>query len=348
MKSKKRILVAPINWGLGHATRCVPIINMLLQKKFEVVIAAEGRSYYLLKNEFPKLEFINIPGVNIRYYPHLPMLISMIIQIPHILLSIYQEHLLLKKIIKERNIDGVVSDNRFGLYNRSIPTIFITHQLNIKSPILEGTIQRINYYFINKFSECWILDNIEEKLSGDLASPNKMPKRYKYIGPQSRFKKLKRVRKYDLLAIISGPEPRRTLFEKKILKNLTKKKKKSLVILGKTEEDKDYNIGNCRIISHCSSSQINEYMMQSEIIICRSGYSTIMDLKKLESKAILIPTPGQTEQEYLSKYLQSKGVFFSIDEDNFNINNAIKEHHRYTGFKGSVSQTKWEELFSLF
>tara|TARA_B100000073_G_scaffold288865_1_gene251044 strand:- start:285 stop:1349 length:1065 start_codon:yes stop_codon:yes gene_type:complete len=348
MKSKKRILVSPLNWGLGHATRCVPIIKQLILKDFDVIIAAEGRSKNILKNEFPELRFINIPGVNIKYYNNIPLIFSMLFQIPKILYDINREHKLLQKFISEYKIHAIISDNRFGLWTNQIPCVFITHQLRIKSPLFERLIQKINYYFINKFTQCWIIDDEKSTLSGKLSCTKHMPKRFKYIGPQSRIRVTNRNIKYDLLCLISGPEPERSNFESLMINKLSKRKEKSLIILGKIEDNNDYKTNNCRIISSANSEEISLYMSSSKTIISRSGYSTIMDLAKIGSKCIFIPTPGQTEQEYLAQYLKEEGVCFSMSQKSFDLEIALKENENYRGFIKFNTKTNWDKLFSLF
>ena len=212
-----KILVAPLDWGLGHATRCIPIIKYLLEKKCEVVIGADGRPLQLLQKEFSALEFVVMPGYNISYPKDGSMVLKMAIQIPKILTGIKHEHELLKKIIKEKKIDAVISDNRFGLWSGEVPCVFITHQLMVKSPFGEKIIHQLNKNYISKYSECWVPDHSgENNLSGDLSHKFSLPKNVKFIGALSRFtNEFILQKKYDLLIILSGPESQRTVFEKK-------------------------------------------------------------------------------------------------------------------------------------
>ena len=297
MNSKKRILVAPLNWGLGHATRCIPVINALLQHNFKVIISANGRSFYLLKEEFPELEFVKIKGIDVKYPRFFPMSISLFFQIPKILFAIYSENKALKKIVKKYKIDGIISDTRFGLFHKKVKSVFITHQLQIQSPYLKNFIQKINYYFINKFKICWVMDDEKQNLAGELSKPKKLPNNYEYIGLHSRLEFFKKVKKYKLCFILTGPEPQRTSFEKIIMQSVKGREEKIVIILGKTEEKNIITKKNLTIISSSNTSEINKYILESEIIISRSGYSTIMDLQKLQSKVIFVPNPGQTEQE---------------------------------------------------
>jgi len=348
MNSKKRILVAPLNWGLGHATRCIPIINSLLKHNFKVIISANGRSFHLLKEEFPEIEFVKIKGVDVKYPRFFPMSISIFFQIPKILFAVYWENKTLKKIVEKHKIDGIISDNRFGLFHKKVKSIFITHQLQIQSNYLKNFIQKINYYFINKFNMCWVMDDEKKNLAGELSKPKKLPNNYKYIGLHSRLEFSKKVKKYKLCFILTGPEPQRSSFEEIIMQSVKGREEKTVIILGKTEEKNIITKNNLTIISSSNTSEINKYILESEIIISRSGYSTIMDLQKMQSKAIFVPTPGQTEQEYLAKYLEKKKICFYQKQKEFNLKEAINISKKYSGFSSSVTENKlivWNNLF---
>ena len=349
MKTKKRVLVAPLDWGIGHATRCVPIIKALVSNNFEVVIAADGRPLHLLITEFPELEIIRFSGYNIKYPQYFPMSISMLLQIPKIMWNIKKENNTLNNIIEDYKIDGVISDNRFGLHTNKVPCVFITHQLEIQSPYFSEEIQKFNYKYINKFNACWIMDDKENNLAGNLSKPEKIPNNTIYIGPQSRFKYQKSEKKYEFLAIVSGPEPQRTIIEKGLVKALKDRKEKSIILLGKPELNKTKQIGNLTIKSHLKSEDLNTIILQSNLVICRPGYSTIMDLQKLGGKAFFIPTPGQTEQEYLAKRLHEKKICYSQKQEEFNFTKGVAESKHYSGFsKLKKSPENWKKLCSLF
>lgn len=349
MKSKKRILLAPLDWGIGHATRCIPIIKALIANNFTVVIAADGRPLHLLSKEFPKLEIIRLPGYNIKYSSYLSMSINMLLQVPKIIWNIKKENATLNDIIKDYKIDGVISDNRFGLHTTKIPCVFITHQLEIQSPYFTEKIQRFNYRYINRFNVCWVIDNKENNLSGKLSRPNILPNNTIYIGTQSRFEYEKMAKKYDFLAIVSGPETQRKILERGLTKALQGRKERSLIVLGKPELNNTSQIGNLTIKSHLGTEELNKVILQSKLIICRPGYSTIMDLEKLRSKAFFIPTPGQTEQEYLAKQFHKKRVYYSQKQEEFNFNKGVSESEDYTGpSKINYPETDWENIFSIF
>jgi len=349
VKSKKRILVSPLDWGIGHATRCIPIIKQLISHNYEVIIAADGRPMHLLSTEFPDLEMIRFSGYNIKYPKYFPMSISMLLQLPKLIVGIKKEHTMLNQIIEDYNIYGVISDNRYGLYSNKVPTAFITHQLKIQSPYFSKSIQNFNYKYINKFDACWIMDDDKNSLAGELSKSDNLPKNTTYIGVQSRFEKADEKKKYDFLAIVSGPEPQRTILEKGLIKALKDRKEKSLIVLGKPEIDTNESIGNLSIHSHKNATELNTAITQSDLIICRPGYSTVMDLAKLEKKAFFIPTPGQTEQEYLAANFHQNGICYSQKQADFNFEKAITESKKYSGFVAlKPTSTNWEELFCLF
>jgi uncharacterized protein (TIGR00661 family) len=330
--NKPRILIAPLDWGLGHATRCIPVISALIKQHYTVFVAAEGQIKILLQKEFPRLHFIELRGYRVKYSRYaFWMPVKMILQLPKIMHRIYSENRWLKKVIKQYDINAVISDNRMGLYHKKIPSVYITHQLNIKTgnSFTENLTQKIHYHFINKFKACWVPD-IEGivNLAGELSHPATLPKvPVAYLGSLSRFEKAAVENQYDLCIILSGPEPQRTVFEKIILADVDKMQEKVCLVRGLPLETKvpELNNTSIEIKNHLPADELSKIIQQSKIIISRCGYSTIMDLVKLQTKAILVPTPGQTEQEYLGKYLQEQKIFYSIGQKNFSLSEAIKK-----------------------
>jgi len=337
----KRVLVTPLDWGLGHASRCIPIILALLDRKCEVIVAGSGDSLKLLKAEFPSLAFFSIEG----YSPSYPrsrssMVWKMVTQIPKFLSVIHKEHGTIEKIVKEEKIDLVISDNRYGCWSSEVPCVFITHQSNIMMPERFGWLQEFvrhrNEQYMKKFTRCWIPDFPDEKsLAGELISFGKINPllNVDHIGPLSRFRSLSvpAAKQYDVVAVFSGPEPQRTMLETKVLPQLKASGLKYFAVRGKfsapsTKADPD-------VVDYLTSRDLQKVVESAAVIIARSGYSTIMDLAALKSKAIFIPTPGQTEQEYLSQRLMDKGIAFSMKQEAFNLKHAMEETKKYSGFK---------------
>ena len=329
---KPRVLVAPLDWGLGHATRCIPVIHELVRQNAEVWVAAEWKQEILLRTEFPGLSFLNLPGYRIRYGRNRRALVwNIFFQTPKILRAIKHEHRWLKKAVSEYGFDAIISDNRFGLYHDSVPSVFITHQLLIKTPLgkwADRTLQKSNYRFINRFTECWIPDTEKNNsLAGDLSHPGKMPAiPVHYIGLLSRLKKHDLPIKKDLLFIsLSGPEPQRTILENKIINDIGHYNGTATIVRGlpgsstiipSTNDIKFYN--------HLPTDEYNKEIQQAEFIIARSGYSTVMDIISLDKRSILVPTPGQTEQEYLALYLSKNRLAFTVSQKEFTLTNVLE------------------------
>ena len=348
MNSKKRILVAPLDWGLGHASRCVPIAKNLEKEGYELVFAASGRPLELLIQEFPKNDFIKLEGYNISYPKNGQMALSMLSQLFKIWKGIRQEHKQLQQIIDDYNIDGVISDNRYGLYSKKVPCVFVTHQLQIQSPIFSESLQKINFKYIQKFDECWVPDSNTRSLSGQLSKANNSPFKCQYIGALSRFEILEKTEELEVLAIVSGPEPQRSMFEELLKKQLIDSKLKAVLVLGKTEENKEDEIGNLKVVSHLTAKLLNQQMVNANVVISRSGYSTIMDIAKLHKKAIFVPTPGQTEQLYLAKYFYDKNRAFAMHQKELDIQHALQKVEHVKPLKSDDYEVNWQELLSVF
>ena len=335
--STKRILVTPLDWGLGHATRCIPIIRALKKRNAEVFIASSGRALVLLREEFPELISFELTAYNVHYSRSLPFSLSLFLQIPKYLRTIKREHAQVEQIVRQHKIDLIISDNRFGCWSAEVPSVFITHQVNLQMPgslkWTELLINRLNLNWIRKFNHCWIPDELENPITGKLSDSKSVNGRY--IGMLSRFRKGIEVnKKYELLILLSGPEPQRTVLEEKLLKQLKDFSDQVFFVRGLPGEI-DLPVSekiNLYFANHLPSDELNKVIEESELIICRSGYSTIMDFSRLAKKAIFIPTPGQTEQEYLADELKKRKIAFCAGQDNFNLNQALKLSMAYTGF----------------
>ena len=331
MSERKKILICPLNWGLGHATRDIPIIKLFVKQKFDVIIAASGDSLELLNYEFPNLESIDFISYTVRYSKSKSQIFRMLLLIPKIFFWTVKEHNKLKEVIKKHNIDIVFSDNRFGLWNRKTYNIFMTHQLVVKFPgffkLFEPVYQFLITLLIKKYNECWIPDfEGTNNLSGELSHvESKLSNRY-YIGPLSRFVDIKSEdveKNIDVLFILSGPEPQRTMFENLIYEQTKISKCKFVIVRGTSKTCK--NIFNFPVYNVVNTEKLLFLIKKAELIVCRSGYTSVMDLYLLKKKAVLVSTPGQTEQEYLAKYLMKREIFYSTTQEKFDLLNSIEK-----------------------
>lgn len=341
-----RILIAPLDWGLGHATRCIPIIRALLLRNASIIIASNGAALALLQQEFPDLTFEKLPAYQIAYRKK-SMIWNMALQLPKIIWTIIQEHKALKKLVKKHQIKIVISDNRYGCYNRNVKSIFLTHQINIIIPnfILQSFVRFATLVFIKQFDACWIPDYPEkENLSGILSHPAHTLNAT-YVGILTRMQYLNLPKKWDIIIVLSGPEPQRSFFEYLIIQQAVELPHKILLVQGKplSEPMKPYNhdIQNLQIVPFLKTEELNKAMAMAGLVICRSGYSTLMDLAILCKNAILIPTPGQTEQEYLANYLFEKGVFYIQRQAELNLEEAIQKSNSYVGFQAPTLRSSF-------
>jgi len=337
LRRRFRILVAPLDWGLGHATRCIPIIKELLENDCDVWLAGKDTQEVILRSEFPRLSFLSLAGYNIEYSrtSH-GFLWKLIVQMPRIISSINAEHRWLTRATKIHEFDGVISDNRFGLYHSHVPSVFITHQLTVKSPLgkwSERFLQEWNYKCINRFTECWVPDLMgENNLAGDLSHPAIKPRvEVKYIDPLSRFEKKELQEIKDrLLFILSGPEPQRTILENKIIDEISHYPGTAAIVRGLPSSQWVIpSTGMIKFYNHLSAKELNDEIEKADWVISRPGYSTVMDLAKLQKKSILIPTPGQTEQEYLAKTLSQREVAFTVTQEEFSLNRILEEAKKF-------------------
>ena len=376
MKTPRRILISPLDWGLGHASRIIPLIDKYLELGDNVIIAGSGMSLNLLKKHFPHLHSIEIPSFTMKYSAGKSQVWAVAKAFPRLIYYSVKEHKALKRIVNEENIDFIISDNRFGLFHKTVPSAYITHQILIKLPKgwawLEPFVAFVHRCIINRFTECWVPDfeDVSESLAGELSHPNKKPRNVKYIGILSRFSKRctpygratndntitqaspalrtsdtclqNRITPYgreniitdcardfaparlclsklnialaysqnsSLLTILSGAEPQRTMLEKELLMSLQEEQHEDIILVqGKVEaEQKVSKVGKVTVYNYMNTEELQEYILKADKIICRSGYSSIMDIHALGKlqNATLIPTPGQTEQEYLAEYISN-------------------------------------------
>ncbi len=322
-------MVTPLNWGLGHATRDIPIIKLLLEKGAEVVIAGDGPALQLLITEFPQLPSYELPGWNITYPKSGSFVWHMLKQAGKILWAITAEHKAVEAIVEKEKIDVVISDNRLGAYSKKAKCIVISHQLFLESPIIKRFLNWNNARLIKKFEEVWIADFPgENNLSGSLSHRATIPFSHRYLGVISRFEKIDNDidSRLEILAIISGPEPQRTLFEQELIPEMKKLNKPAVVLLGKpglsVEPVQD---GNLTIYNHLPGEQLARLFSAAQLVVSRDGYTTVMDLAVLGKKAILVPTPGQTEQEYLANYYQQKGWYVIQYQGKINLELALEQ-----------------------
>ncbi|GGG93718.1 glycosyl transferase [Polaribacter pacificus] len=342
----KKIIVAPLNWGLGHASRCVPIIHFLIQNKYLPVLASDGAALDLLKKEFPELPFLELPTYQIRYKKNLKW--SLFLKGPKIWRAVKAEHKVVSNYIEEHpEVVGLISDNRFGVKSPNIPSVYLTHQVQVLAGIATFFTSFIHQKIIAGFDQCWVPDTVDSSFSGKLSHFKNSNIQVKYIGVLSRFKKRSVVQTIDVLILLSGVEPNRTLLESRLKKLFQGYPGKVVMVLGKIEaEQKTFQENGIEIVNFLLTKDLEDKLLQTKTVVCRSGYSSVMDLAILEKKAFFIPTKHQSEQEYLAYFLKSSERAPFQTEETFTIE-SLDELINYKGLK--ASETKLDkELLSLF
>lgn len=324
-----KILVAPLNWGLGHASRCVPLIRSFIAEGHEVILGGDGDSLTLLRRHFPQLRYVYLAPLRLRYSAGNRQVWAMVRALPHLVSWSIKDHALLEAVLKEEHIDRVVSDNRFGLYSDKTECVYMTHQLHIFLPKgwrwLEPLAERLHARIYKRFKEVWVPDyeDFSRSLAGELSHLNgqreKVQGTIKYIGPLSRFSDME-VRDANerrmVVAVLSGLEPQRTILENEIVARYKSTDEPVVIIQGLPgRPNTRFKRGNITMIPYLSDAELVPLLKNAKRIIARSGYSTIMDLhalgllkktapqsSSLDCQIELIPTPGQPEQEYLAQY----------------------------------------------
>lgn len=348
--SSKNILIAPLNWGLGHSMRCIPIINALIDEGFNPILASDGIALEMLKKEFPDLKTLKLPSYQIEYAKngnHFKW--KMIKNTPKMIEAIIKEKKIVKNWIKEYDLSGIISDNRLGVFSKKIPSVFVTHQLNVLTGNTTWITSKMHQFIIKKYYECWVPDvQKNPNLTGKLGHLTNKKFKIKYIGPLSRFKFEEVENEFDLMVLLSGPEPQRGILEAQLREELLNFKGKIIFVSGVVEKVQSVvQIENITFYNFMNSAELETMLNKSEKVLCRSGYTTIMDLAKLQKKAFFIPTPGQYEQEYLAKKLKKEGIVPYSKQEKFKIEN-LSEIDLYAGLKSIESNVDWKQLFCLF
>lgn len=333
----KRILVAPLNWGLGHVTRCIPIIQALHDMGAEVLLASDGGALRLLKAEFPDYPAFELPSYRIRYdSPNMVRNIAW--QMPRILYAVRAEQWATERLVSQHNIQGIISDNRYGCFSRKAQSVMLTHQLHLRVPgrFLEWSANRIQRRALGQFNQIWAPDVAETpNLSGELShGESAAHPDIQFIGPLSRMQAEMSEHEYDVAVVLSGPEPQRTYLEQRLLEQAMLLPQKFIFIQGKTRaKEHHYVAENVEVVSYLTSQELNKVLLASKYLVCRSGYSSIMDLAALSKKALLIPTPGQTEQEYLADFFGNQNIFLVQKQEEIDLETGLEKVAETSGFQ---------------
>ncbi|TWI83238.1 putative glycosyltransferase [Lacibacter cauensis] len=343
-----RILLSPLDWGLGHATRCIPLIRFLQELGCEVVLATSGAPEKLLLQEFPNIEVKQLKGYHIRYGKGASLFLNIAQQLPSIFNSIRYEQQWLQKLLQQEQFDLIISDNRPGFYSKAVPSVYITHQLLIhsgKGKWMNRILQRLHTVYMKKFTAVWVPDTAAAtNLAGELAHPAKPLVQPVYMGLLSRMQRVEVKEEIDLLIMLSGPEPQRTILETQLLQSLHSFQGKTVLVRGLPNETTSFNVpAHVTVHAHLSAQQLQETICAAKSVVCRSGYTSLMDLVHLQKKAVLIPTPGQPEQEYLAQHMQLLQLFPYLQQKEVTLQRVLQTAAAFN-YQHPFATTSFEEF----
>ena len=349
--TQMKIIYAVCSWGLGHATRSLPVIRALVSEHNEVTVISNGRSLEVLRKELGDT-------VNYADIPDYPMLVSentrqfiakSMVYWPVFIKRIEDGLAELQKILRQSHYNCIFSDARYDMYSKKIPSIFMSHQMRIMNPLrirmFERTMERFNMFFFRRFGTVLVPDYKDDSLSGDLSHHLRriQEDRLHYVGVLSDFRKRRVKKDIDYLISISGPEPQRSFLEDKLMTQAQDLDGTIVVTLGKAEARSVTKQKHLTKYSFVNKDLREELLNRAHLVISRSGYSTIMDLAVIGTKALLIPTPGQIEQEYLSKYHNSLGTFYSVTQDAVSLKSDIQVAKQKAGITRECDVNKTVE-----
>lgn len=310
---QRKVLFAVLDWGLGHATRSSVVIEALVDAGHEVILASDGQAAAYLLELFPQLTMELLPSYDIHYrYPS--MVVNMAMQAPKLWSTMRAEHRMVAQLVKRYDVDLIISDNRYGVHAEQVHSILLTHQTQImaNSAVQRSVAGLILRRWIGPFDEVWVPDEVGGRLSGEL-SAGRLSKPMQWVGFLTRMQRQQVAEDIDVLALLSGPEPQRTRLEQALIPILESYSGQRLLISGVMDDE--YSIsGRVPHRPYVVGDELNALLARAKRVICRSGYSTLMDLEELSKKAILIPTPGQVEQEYLARRLAEHPNYTVVEQ----------------------------------
>ena len=305
--SNKMVLISVLDWGFGHMTRCVPVIEALIESNNTVVFAGNDKQINFIEKEFPSIKTEYLEGYNIELSSKQNTYFQIIKQGFKITKAIKSERAFVKKMSSKYAIDLVLSDNRYGFRHSVVKSIFISHQLNLCLPTFSGSVNKVLSKLVNQFNEVWIADDEVVNLAGQLSNPLYLTVPHKYLGLLSRFKMDKTSIKYDYLIIVSGPNPENSLFLGEIERLVCNSDLKFAIV---STVQSSNELSQIDYFYNSTTLELNAVLNSSDVVISKSGYTTLMELSVLNKKAILIPTKGQFEQEYLASYIKNESFRF--------------------------------------
>ena len=375
-----KILVAPLDWGLGHATRCVPIVKEFLRQGAEVELAVVKANAGFFREVFPELRQRVAPGYNVVYPKYgFNMALWLLKNSAHLNAVMRYEKRYAEEMVERHGYDVLFSDNRFAFFSKKAYSVYMTHQRRIAFPpavaALEGVGVRWHRARMRNFDEVWVPD--VESAPGYAGALSHLPSlrgaenapKVKFVGPLSRFDEVVgslktsgldagelpagslKAGKYRVVAVISGVEPARTQFENRLRDILRDVPGNHLMILGKPQAPRRrWTEGNIEFVTHLPTGDFASAVRNADWVISRGGYSTVMDMAYLGAKCVFVPTPGQYEQVVLARDLATAGYAVSIPANRLSVESLLDAFNKNVALprpeSSGVLENAVKDLFS--
>lgn len=339
MPNRKRIFICALDWGLGHAARSLAIVRYLREQNYEVHVGGGEKVLKVFENEFPDLVQHTLPKVSPVYTRKKAWLVPfLILQIPYLFFQVIKEYFRIKRLAKEFSFDIIISDTRFGAFGTNVPSFYITNQPRVVLPrrfkIFSNFFTRMHQWLIAKYDYCLISDEVPPLNLGGYMTDVKLKSPSEHIGIITRLDVLEgNTQKDYLLCILSSQEPQRTMLEDSLMKQIKYIDKRVTFVRGLPLHAPRLNVDvpeNCEIIQYVSAKKISQLLTEAELVICRPGFGSLLDLAALGKKALLIPTPGQSEQEQTAAHVKNRGWFYSVEQAGLDLKKAIEDAKKYS------------------
>lgn len=348
----KSILYGVLNWGLGHASRSAQVIEALLERGFRVVIASDGLALQWLQMRFPQCKTHQLVGYEIRYGSGNAQMLRLLGQLPKVYRAVRAERIWAQALSQKERFDGIISDNRLGFVAAGLPSVYLSHQLQIPAGLWAKPASAAHRFYMRRYSQVWVPDTRKNPLAGKMSTAHSALPPVKYLGHLSHLPASAAAQKPTgpVVAVLSGPEPQRSMLEQKLLAQMaTLPEQKFVLVRGKSGGSDFAMPANVRVHALLSSWELGEILAQAPLVIGRSGYSSLMDYRQMGLKALLIPTPGQAEQEYLARHCNAAGKLLCVAQDKLDLRQHLAEAMALKGFKAAAkTAVDWDELFRLF
>lgn len=355
----KRILFAVHDWGLGHASRSLLLIRALVERGDSItVVSAAGDGMRLLQSELgDACRFVSYRDIP-KPFSRWPAMfyLRMSLATPWVLARMRSEHRFVEALVAREHYDCVVSDSRFGMWSANIPSYCILHSLRQIIPgrprWMERLVERGQRDLTKGFTRILIPDIEEQQgLSGELGHDPVIDwgvDRLCYIGPLSGISRTDAPVDIDCFFSISGIEPQRSILEKRVLAALPQLDGRIVVTLGRpAQAGSCRQSGNATVHGYLDRKAQGEMLNRARLVMTRSGYTTLMELAELGQRALLVPTPGQSEQEYLARFHHQRGHVWSTTQRNLDFARDIAQAMARPGLPRVSSATSVARFLSV-